>query len=85
VRPALVRVGDPVHAYWNVANAASCTVTGDNGDIWNTSSSGEAGAETSPIEGRTTFILFCEALPGATPTVIEEKVVVSVVPVFQEI
>lgn len=83
--PPLIRQGNTTRIYWNVANAAACTVTGDNGDIFTGNSSGTSGTPSSPIVGRTTYILFCTALAGASPATVEETAVVNVVPTFQEI
>lgn len=88
--PSLVREGDPSRLYWNVTNAASCTVRGSNGDgvsgggAWNADFSGANGVETSPIMERTTYTLRCTSFPGATPASVEESATIDVTPTFQE-
>lgn len=82
--PKLVRSGTTVQLYWNTEFAASCSISG-NGDEWNTLSSGTAGVESSPIQGRSVYTLVCTARPGVSPSVVEESVTVNVVPAFQEI
>ena len=92
VAPALVSSGGISHVYWNVENAQSCTVTGENGDgtagsatgLWNSLLSGANGKDTSPITEQTIYTLRCTALPGATPAVINETAIVNIVPTFEE-
>lgn len=83
--PLLVRVGSTVRLYWNVKNAASCSITGSNGDSWSGSSSGAAGNTSSAIQAKTTYTLNCTGRPTATPRTVTESVDVNVVPVFQEL
>ena len=83
--PALLTQGDSSHVYWNVTNAASCTVSGTNGDSWSGLFSGTSGKTTSPIQGETTYTLHCVAIPNATPPTLDESATVSVRPSFQEI
>lgn len=84
VIPILVKSGDPVQVYWNVANASSCSVIGNNGDAWNMTSSGTAGQTSSGITAQTTFVLHCVALPGATPPSVQESQLVNIIPIFIE-
>jgi hypothetical protein len=92
VNPVLIRSGSTVSVYWNVSNAASCSITGTNGDgtgvnstgIWDTLSSGVSGETSSPIEQRTIYTLTCTGLSGASPASASESQTVNVVPVFQE-
>lgn len=86
VRPVLVKRGDPTWLYWNVKNASSCAVSGDNGDAWNLFASGADGQQTQPIQGHTIFTLHCVPLLGAQPpTAVTETQNVDVVPIFQEL
>ena len=84
VRPSLVNSGETTRVYWNVKNAKSCTISGDNGDSWSGSFSGTAGKTTSRIVARTAYTLYCQALPGATPSSVQESATVDIVPVFEE-
>jgi hypothetical protein len=71
VSPRLVTGGGTTVVSWNTQNAASCSVTGGNGDSW----SGVAGSHTSSaIVQTTTYTLHCDSVvPGfgydATATV----------------
>jgi hypothetical protein len=93
VAPSLVHTGDTARVYWNVTNADSCTVTGNNGDgtlgsgtgIWNTFLSGVSGKTTSQITGATTYTLLCHALTGATPSTVQESATVNILPSYQEL
>lgn len=85
VRPLLVRSGETVHVYWNATNVSSCSVTGSNDDSWpDTPLSGSDGKTSSAIVKRTTYTLFCTALPGATPSSITETKTVNIIPIFEE-
>ncbi|MFA7309663.1 MAG: glycine-rich domain-containing protein, partial [Candidatus Paceibacterota bacterium] len=91
--PFLVRPGETSNIYWNVTNAASCTVTGTNGDgstgsttgIWNTLFSGTSGKVSSGITSRTIYTLHCLSLQGATPAFVNETATVNLLPSFQEL
>ena len=83
-QPSLVRAGTVTHLYWNVANVASCTVTGNNGDSWTAVSSGVSGKLSTPVTRQTIYTLSCTALSGYTPSSFSESVTVNIVPVFQE-
>lgn len=85
VVPILVRSGNSVQVYWSVANASTCTVTGNNGDSWSMNSSGAAGQTSRPVTTQTTFTLSCTSLLGATPPSIHESQVVNIIPVFNEL
>ncbi len=85
VFPPLVRSGNTVQVYWDVANAQSCSVTGTNGDSWTGLFSGTSGQTSSPIIEQTIYTLSCESLSGASPASVTESKTVNVVPVFQEI
>lgn len=85
VRPTLVRSGDSAYLFWNVENAASCTVSGTNGDTWALTTSGGSGQQTGQILTRTTYTLSCASLPGATPASFTETVFVDIAPIFQEL
>jgi hypothetical protein len=65
VRPSIVRPGNKARVFWNVSNVESCSVSGTNGDSWIGIASGALGTATSPIMGRTTFTLHCDANDGA--------------------
>lgn len=82
--PSLVRAGDTTALHWTVQNAARCTVTGSNGDRWTGLSSGASGRTSSPIRSQTIYTLSCSALPGATPSAVEERATVNVIPQFKE-
>lgn len=96
VSPSLVAPGSLTHVYWGVQNAASCSVTGTNGDgtatitttiptgIWNTLSSLSSGNISSPIVGQTIYTLFCYALSGGIPPSIQQSATVNIVPTFIE-
>lgn len=83
--PSLVARGASTRLYWNVTNASSCTVAGDNGDSWVEDFSGTTGKQSGSITAQTRYTLRCSALPGATPSTITESVVVNILPVFQEL
>ncbi len=78
--PSLVRSGDTTKLYWNIENAASCSVTG-NGQSWNTAASGVSGKTTAPITKVTTYTLQCTGLSGSSLT---EYATVRVVPGWRE-
>ncbi len=78
--PSLVRSGDTTKLYWNIENAASCSVSG-NGQSWNTSASGVGGKTTAPITKVTTYTLQCTGLSGSSLT---EYATVRVVPGWRE-
>ena len=83
--PSIVHTDDTARVFWGVENAASCSVTGTNADVWNTLTSGSSGKTTSPITGRTVYTLLCHALPGAIPATAQESVTVNIAPSFQEL
>ena len=77
-RPLLVRADETVNVVWSADFVNSCTVTGTNGDRWET----RTGNETSgPITQPTTYTLSCAGVDGSTLT---QQVTVNIVPVFQE-
>ena len=77
-RPLLVRADETVNIVWSADFVNSCTVTGTNGDRWET----RTGNETSgPITQQTIYTLSCEGVDGSTLT---QQVTVNIVPVFQE-
>jgi hypothetical protein len=82
VRPQLVQQGSSAKVYWQVSNASHCSVTGSNGDAWNSAASGEAGVATSPINQQTGYTLLCTGIDGSS---IRETKTVDVVPSFREI
>ncbi len=84
-RPSLVSPGSVSTVYWNVRNAASCAVSGTNGDAWTGLFSGTQGKRTLPITGEVVYSLTCASLPGVTPTSITDSVTVRTIPAFQEI
>ena len=85
MRPTIVRPGNKARVFWNVSNVESCSVSGTNGDSWIGIASGALGTATSPIMGRTTFTLHCDAYDGASPLSINESVSVSITPTWTEI
>jgi hypothetical protein len=84
-KPLLTRLGTTAQLYWSVSNAASCTISGNNGDSFSGTSSGSAGQTTGALTSQTTYILLCQSLPKVTPASISESVTVNVAPVFQEL
>jgi hypothetical protein len=87
--PSLVKSGASSFVSWQVRNAASCTVTGSNGDSWTGLYSGTSGQPTSPkqtsaILGQTTYTLNCTALQGANPPSLTAVVLVNIIPIFIE-
>jgi hypothetical protein len=83
-RPNIVPSGLPTRIYWSVSNAESCTVSGDNGDTWSGTSSGDAGKLTRPITGTIVYTMVCLAVEGATPTSVTESITVRLLPIFNE-
>lgn len=80
-RPQMVRMGNTSKVYWNVTNASSCTVNGDNGDAWQGLSSGNNGQVTSPITKRTIYTLECT---GFDASHVSEAATVILVPTWNE-
>lgn len=80
-RPGIVSEGDTTKLYWDVTNAASCTVSG-GGQNWSGLGSGSSGVTTNAINALTTYTLSCTGL-GSNPS-IQESVDVLVVPDFSE-
>lgn len=81
VTPLLVRSGESVTVSWNIANAQSCSVTGENGDSW----SGTSGSrQSSAIRSRTTYSIYCEGLEDASPPSFSDSETVNLIPQFQE-
>lgn len=81
VFPVLVRRDNTVTVSWEVANVASCTVTGSNGDGW----TGLSGVQiSSPIRGQTIYALHCPPLNGSPAPAIDRSMRVNIVPVFEE-
>ena len=79
--PVLVRKGSPTTIYWNLTGAASCLITGTNGDSWTGASSGSAGLKTSAISQQTSYTLLCTGYDG---TSVRNDVMVNVAPVYDE-
>ena len=91
VKPVLVKRDSPTWLYWNVENAAYCTVSGTNGDSWpNISSSGPDGKKSGLIKGHTVFTLHCEPLPWDGPPTspplipLTQTQAVDIAPIFLE-
>lgn len=80
--PSILSQGNTTQVHWNVSYVSSCSVSGENGDSWIGVSSGAPGRTSSPIFERTVYTLSCEGLDGSN---FEERAVVNVVPVFEEI
>lgn len=66
--PARVRPNATTRLQWNVANAASCSVVGSNGDSWNLTQSSGSGEVSSPIVRITTYTLNCTGFDSSTVT-----------------
>lgn len=81
ITPLIVPKGLTTKLFWNVSNVSSCSVSGSNGQSWNTTFSGSNGQPTSGVLQQTTFTLACPGLDGSS---INESVVVNILPVFQE-
>ncbi len=77
--PALVKKGDTTNLTWEVNNAESCLVSGDNGDVWSTARGNVTSVE---INKETIYTLTCQGRNGDT---LEQSVTVRVVPNWQEI
>lgn len=79
VNPSILHTGISTTVTWNVANVASCTVTGDAAkDSW----TGITGSRTSsPINQQTTYTLSCAGLDSSS---VHETATVNILPVFQE-
>ena len=82
VTPPLVTSGT-LHrtASWNVKNVTSCTVSGTNGDSWQSSGDGSFSDPTSRIVGQTKYTLQCTGLDGSP---MSATAIVNIVPVFHE-
>lgn len=82
VKPTLVQSGQTATVSWSAQSVASCRVSGTNGDSW-TSLSGD---ETSGrITSQTTYSIFCQGLPGASPATAASSTVVNIAPEYQEL
>ncbi len=83
VVPTIVQQESTARVYWNVKNAAFCTVSGNNveNDTWNLFFSGVAGQKTSPIHTKTWYTLHCTDRNGES---LSESRSVDVVPNFTE-
>jgi hypothetical protein len=81
--PRLVGSGKTTQISWSSENAASCTVTGSNGDTWD----GLNGSETSsPITQVTTYTIQCDdADPDTTEDDFSHAVTVVRVPSWLEL
>ena len=82
VIPSLVRSGSTTQVNWSATNVKSCTVTGQNGDIWNGVLSAIGGETSKPITGETTYTLLCVDLKDIVQT---KTATVNIIPSFQEI
>jgi hypothetical protein len=81
ILPTLVPRNSTVRVVWNGQYAASCTVTGTNGDSW----SGTSGDHTSgPIPAQTIYTISCQGLAGSTPASVTSSITVNIVPEFIE-
>lgn len=81
VFPTLVQRGSGVTVSWEATNAASCSVTGTNGDAW----TGLSGVHISgPIPAQTIYALHCPPLSGSPAPAIDKSVTVNTVPIFHE-
>lgn len=87
VSPTLLQSGNRTTVAWGVQYAASCSVTGTNGDSW----TGLTGTHSSsPIKGQTIYTLHCQELSGAeksdgSPAVwTDQTATVNIVPAYQE-
>lgn len=80
--PSLVRQGRTTQVNWSATNVESCTVQGSNGDAWSGVESPIGGRTSSPIESETTYTLTCTT---EARTILTERVIVNVIPGFQEL
>ncbi|TSC69507.1 MAG: Uncharacterized protein G01um101456_188, partial [Parcubacteria group bacterium Gr01-1014_56] len=87
-KTATIRKGTTTTLYWNIADVASCTVSGSNGEggsgagaSWNATSQ-TTGVVTSAIQQKTVYTLTCIGNDAST---FIDTVTVSLIPVFQEI
>jgi len=82
--PRIVRSGQTVQVLWNVtnANAASCLVTGSNGDSWaGRASSLPSGQVSGPITSQTIYTLHCN---GQFIGTFNAQTTVNIAPTFNE-
>lgn len=79
--PTLLSKGNSSTLFWNISNVSSCTVTGSDGEQWNSTSSGSNGTSTTPIQQQTIFTLNCLGLDSST---IVETQSVNIVPTYWE-
>jgi hypothetical protein len=79
----LVGSGKPTVISWSTADAASCTVTGTNGDTWTGTSNSET---SSPITQFTTYTLVCDDTdPDSTQDDLSDTVSIFLVPSWLEL
>lgn len=82
-QPIVVAQGDTTQLYWDVDNADTCVISGDNGDMWTTSSSGIGGVETGAITKDTRYTLVCTGLLEGVDD-LTDSVRVRIVPQWEE-
>lgn len=80
--PSIVRSGNTTQLNWSATNVRSCTVTGSNGDTWDTIVSAIGGNTSKPITRQTTYTLACVDLDG-TPA--SKSVMVRILPRMREL
>lgn len=79
--PSLVKQNNTTLVSWSSQYAATCAVTGTNGDSW----TGLNGSQTSsPIHSQTTYTLNCTGEEGADPSTVQKKAIVIIAPMFEE-
>lgn len=78
----IIRPGATVVVHWQTDDAATCTVTGSNGDSW----TGTSGTETSSaLTDKTTFTLSCDGLDSDSATDFTDVETVIIVPFWKEV
>ena len=78
--PVRVQTGKTSTITWSATDVNSCTVTGPNGFKKSGTGPAVSGSATQTITGKSTFVLSCDTVQGTRT----EKVVVNVVPLFEE-
>jgi hypothetical protein len=82
-RPTLVKKGEKVRLYWDVANVLSCTVTG-NGETRSGLTAGPSGTTTASINSQAIYVLTCLRLPNGSSSVSETQTV-NIIPEAKEL
>ena len=79
--PSLVTAGNTTQISWTSDHVKSCIVTATNADTWTGLNSPDGGEVSSPIQAQTIYSLACTTATGSQ---LVNRVIVNIVPVFQE-